>query len=96
VKHALAYVLNNFRKHRVARASRIDPYSSAPYFAGFRELRGRAPCELRPHAALPLVPRGVAPPSDPSEIPILAARTWLANKGWQRSGSISLHSRLVE
>ena len=96
VKHALAYVLNNFRKHGVARGSRIDPYSSAPYFAGFSELRGRAPCELRAHAAMPLVPRGVAPPRSPSELPILPPLTWLVEKGWQRAGSISLHTRPAE
>lgn len=96
VKHALAYVLNNFRKHAVSGGSRIDPYSSAPYFAGFHELRGRAPCQLRAHASLPLVPRGVAPPRDPDGVPILPARTWLAAKGWQRSGVISLYARAAE
>jgi putative transposase len=96
VKHALAYVLNNFRKHGGAGRARIDPYSSAPYFTGFRELHGRAPCELRAHAALPLVPRGVAPPSGSADIPVLPPFTWLANKGWQRSGSISLFAGPAE
>ncbi len=31
VRNALAYVLNNFKKHRASAANQIDPYSSAPY-----------------------------------------------------------------
>lgn len=88
VRNALAYVLNNFRKHRAAGASRIDPYSSAPYFNGFRELAGSSPCELPPTSSLPLVPRGVAPPEE-DEIPIVGAKTWLAGEGWRRGGTIS-------
>jgi putative transposase len=90
VKHALAYVLDNFRKHRVAGASRIDPYSSAPYFRGFRELRGRAPCELPPTRTLPLLPRGVPPPASGEQPPVLPARTWLAQVGWRRAGPLAL------
>jgi putative transposase len=95
VKNALAYVLNNFRKHatRAARAFRIDPYSSAPYFAGFRELRGRAPCDLPPHPSLPLSPHGVPPPKSAAEIPIVRARTWFAKNGWRRAGLITFSER---
>ncbi|HEY4106874.1 MAG TPA: transposase [Polyangiaceae bacterium] len=92
VKHALAHVLNNFRKHRAAQASRIDPYSSAPYFTGFRELEGYAPCELALARDLPLTPRGVPPPQSDEDIPILGARTWLARVGWRRAGSIGFRS----
>ena len=88
VRNALAYVLNNFKKHRAAGAALIDPYSSAPYFNGFRELRGSAPCELRTNRMLPLAPRGVAPPEESQEIPIVAAKTWLSGKGWRRAGPI--------
>ena len=88
VRNALAYVLNNFRKHRAARGAQIDPYSSAPYFNGFRELRGSPPCELQPSRRLPLAPRGVAPPEKSGEIPIVGAKTWLAEKGWRRGGPI--------
>jgi REP element-mobilizing transposase RayT len=95
VKHALAYVLNNFRKHatQAARAFRIDPYSSAPYFKGFRELRGRAPCELAPSRSLPLVPPGVSPPETPAEVPIVPAKTWFAQCGWRRAGLIAFTER---
>ncbi|HEY5377730.1 MAG TPA: transposase [Polyangiaceae bacterium] len=87
VRNALAYVLNNFRKHRAAGAAKIDPYSSAPHFNGFQELGGRAPCELQASRMLPLVPRGVAL-EKPQEVPIVRARTWLAGKGWRRGGVI--------
>ncbi len=92
VKHALSYVLNNFRKHRAAGASKIDPYSSAPFFAGFRELKGRAPRELAHDPRLPLVPRGVAPPNPTDLAPISAPRTWLARVGWQRAGTLSIEA----
>jgi putative transposase len=85
VKRAITYVLKNFEKHRIARASRIDPYSSAPYFNGFRELGGRAPCELPPDHRWPLTPRGVSPPRTPTEIPVSSPRTWLAAIGWRRA-----------
>ncbi len=89
VRNALAYVLNNFRKHRAAGASLIDPYSSAPYFSGFRGLAGRAPYELQASRMLPLAPRGVAPPEKSEDPPIVGARTWLAEKGWRRGGVIA-------
>jgi putative transposase len=88
VRHALSYVLNNFRKHRASGAARIDPYSSAPYFDGFRELGGHAPLALPRSAALPLTPRGVSPPSKQRDIPVVRARTWLAASGWRRAGLI--------
>jgi REP element-mobilizing transposase RayT len=38
-RHALAYVLNNWRHHRDARsAARLDPYSSAAQFDGWRDV----------------------------------------------------------
>lgn len=88
VRNALAYVLNNFKKHRAAGAARIDPYSSAPYFDGFQELRGRVPCVLPQNHALPLSPRGVSPPASDDEVPISAACTWLARIGWRKAGLI--------
>lgn len=102
VRAALAYVLNNFRKRRVPGTSdapgafRIDPYSSAPYFNGFRELRGRAPCELARSRLLPLVPHGVPAPEDSAEVPVLPAKTWFARGGWRRAGLIALSERSTE
>ena len=89
VRNALAYVLNNFRKHRAQGAARIDPYSSAPYFNGFRELGGTAPSALPPSRNLPLVPRGVAPPANSDELPVVRASTWLGGVGWRRGGVVS-------
>jgi hypothetical protein len=37
VRNGLAYVIGNFRKHRPADRSPIDPCSSAPWFDGFLE-----------------------------------------------------------
>jgi REP element-mobilizing transposase RayT len=93
LKNALGYVLNNFRKHRAEGGARIDPFSSAPYFAGFRELRGRAPCDVKARRDLPLHPRGVPPPRNAAEMPIVNAKTWLGRGGWQRAGSVSFSFR---
>jgi putative transposase len=97
-RHALAYVLNNFRKHhatgpaRTKNSHRIDPYSSAPYFAGFRELRGSAPCEIPRARELPLTPLGVPPLAPSEQAPIVKAKTWLAKVGWRRAGTIGFKS----
>ena len=90
VRNALAYVLNNFKKHRAAGAAQIDPYSSAPYFAGFRELHGKPPWDLPRSRHLPLTPQGVPPPVFDDELPIFEARTWLAGVGWRKAGLIAL------
>ncbi len=93
VRNALAYVLNNFRKHRAPGGSRIDPYSSAPYFNGFSGLRGQAPCELRASPGLPLTPRGVPPPEKLEDLPIVPSQTWLGRAGWRRSRAVPFHDR---
>jgi REP element-mobilizing transposase RayT len=90
VRHALAYVLNNFRKHRVSVGMQIDPYSSAPYFTGFHELRGKPPWAVSRSRRLPLTPEGVPPPALDDEVPILEARTWLAAVGWRKAGLIAV------
>lgn len=92
VRAALAYVLNNFRKHRSARVSLIDAYSSAPYFKGFSELRGRAPITLAAGAQMLHAPRGVAPPERVEHVPVVRARTWLAREGWRRAGAIGFRT----
>jgi REP element-mobilizing transposase RayT len=90
VRNALAYVLNNFKKHRTSEGTQIDPYSSAPYFDGFRELRGKPPWDLPGTRRLPLTPHGVPPPVFDDELPISAARTWLAAVGWRKAGLVAL------
>jgi REP element-mobilizing transposase RayT len=37
VRHAIVYVLMNFKKHRPGERQRIDSCSSAPWFDGFRD-----------------------------------------------------------
>jgi putative transposase len=90
VRNAIAYVLNNFRKHRAAGAAQIDPYSSAPYFAWFHGLCGKSPWDLPPSRQLPLSPHGVPPPAFDEEVPVCKARTWLAGTGWRKAGRVTL------
>jgi REP element-mobilizing transposase RayT len=74
VRHALAYVLNNYRRHGedrvgVARTWKADPFSSGPVFFGWKELEGSPFLwPLRP-TYHPLI--------------VLRPRTWLLAKGWQ-------------
>lgn len=81
VRHGLAYVLGNFRKHGEP-AAPLDRCSSAPYFRYFTELGGRAPVELA-HLAFP-DDRTHGPPVRP-------AATWLLAHGWRQRGDLSLH-----
>jgi hypothetical protein len=80
----------------VAEESRIDPFSSAPYFNGFRELSGCTPNELRRPRTLPLVPAGVLPPKKSDDIAIVAAETWLAKVGWRRAGALGFSALGVD
>jgi len=84
VRTAVVYVLGNHRKHGSQRGG-VDPYSSAPYFDGFRESRGTPPFERDARC----VPRALAPPE--SERPVaLAPTTWLLRVAWRQRGSISI------
>ncbi|MBV8760772.1 MAG: transposase [Deltaproteobacteria bacterium] len=81
-RRELAYVLNNWRKHREDRASFartwvIDPFATGWCFDGWREL-GDAP-----------FPWKVRDTYDP--IPVWLPRTWLLREGWRRFGLISTH-----
>lgn len=73
-RSALAYVLNNWRKHRLdyecpaARRAKLDPYSSALAFHGWTEAFA--------------VPRGYAP------LPVARPRTDLLARAWRRYGLI--------
>jgi REP element-mobilizing transposase RayT len=76
-RNALAYVLNNWRKHRLdfehaaARGAKLDPYASGLAFDGW----------TRTFAA----PRGYEP------LPVSAPRTRLLTYAWRRYGPIDPH-----
>jgi REP element-mobilizing transposase RayT len=71
-RRALAYVLNNSRRHHPERfnAYWIDPCSSAPWFTGWRTV-------LREPWA--------RAEGDP---PVVLAETWLLDKGWRLVGGL--------
>ena len=76
-RHALAYVLNNWRKHdedrdAALRRFPVDPFSSGGSFTGWKQ---RAAIVWRfPESYEPLV--------------VWPARTWLLREGWRRHGLI--------
>ncbi|MEO8699078.1 MAG: transposase [Kofleriaceae bacterium] len=81
VRHALAYVLNNWRRHEEDRADftktwKLDPYSTAVDFGGWKELAD-SPFLYRP------------PPTYEGMI-VWLPKTWLLQKGWQKHGLISV------
>jgi REP element-mobilizing transposase RayT len=76
-RHALAYVLNNWRRHKEhraldARSWKIDKYSSAVSFTGFTDGERWT------------LPDGYEP------LPVLAARSWLLSDGWKLYGTIDM------
>ena len=82
VRHALAYVLNNWRRHQEDRAAfattwKVDPYSTAVDFPDWKEL-GDSPYLYKPphayHALIAWLPK-----------------TWLLRQGWRKHGRISIH-----
>jgi REP element-mobilizing transposase RayT len=81
-RHALAYVMNNWRKHDEQREPghehwTIDWFSSASAFPGWREY-GDAPfLWRRPTQYDPLI--------------VYQPRTWMLRVGWKRHGLISCH-----
>ena len=80
-RHALRYVLSNWRKHRedrgeVTRTWAIDWFSSAAMFPDWQEYGDEEACLWR------------GPPTyDP--LMVFRAKTWLLREGWKRLGSIS-------
>jgi REP element-mobilizing transposase RayT len=77
-RHALAYVLNNWRKHRedranVARGWTVDLFSTAPSFEGWRDW----------DASMLDVPETYNP------LPVWKPRTWLLCEGWRKHGLIA-------
>jgi REP element-mobilizing transposase RayT len=83
VRHALVYLLGNFRKHEHSTGAAVDPFSSAPYFHGFLEFAHGVPLsgDLWRMAGIELA-RGS---------PVLEPRSWLLRAGWRRYGLISIH-----
>jgi putative transposase len=81
-RHALAYVLNNWRKHREDRASHtqtwnVDPYSTGLNFMGWREREDAVVHWRGPDTYDPLV--------------VYLPKTWLLSEGWKKSGTISFY-----
>jgi hypothetical protein len=80
-RHALAYVLCNWRKHREHRAAfarewRVDPFSSGIAFDGWKERAGE--------------PLGFRPPPTYEPLIVWLPRCWLLREGWRRHGLIGL------
>ncbi len=81
VRHALAYVLNNWRRHGedqrgLARTWTMDPFSSGVYFDGWKERAGER----------------FIPPLRETYQPLFVwfARSWLLTTGWRRHGLVSV------
>jgi REP element-mobilizing transposase RayT len=75
VRHALAYVLNNFRRHQrqqglSVRRDWLDEYSSAAWFDGWRDVGAAERRLLSANDAPPVCPPG----------------SWLLGVGWRRHG----------
>jgi REP element-mobilizing transposase RayT len=79
VRHALAYVLNNWRRHGedATRTWKLDPYSTAVDFGGWKEL-GDSPFLYR------------TPPTYEGLV-VWRPRTWLLQKGWSKHGQLSVY-----
>jgi REP element-mobilizing transposase RayT len=78
-RRALAYVLNNWRKHREDRGVRwnVDPFSTGVLFDGWRAWEGE-PFRWRWRETYqPLV--------------VYLPKTWLLRVGWRMYGSVSFH-----
>ena len=76
-RHALSYVLNNWRRHnedertRAAQEAALDPYSTARLFTGWKEsARAVMPAGFERWDALEVAP----------------ASTWLLTVGWRKGG----------
>jgi putative transposase len=83
VRHAMRYVLNNWRRHREDQGIEtmfwdVDYFSSGVSFTGWKELHGAS--------YLPSAPKRYVP------LPVAGPRTWLLAEGWQRAGTISMYS----
>jgi putative transposase len=76
-RNALAYVINNWRHHgesqlKLATGWRIDPFSSAPSFDGFRDVDAKA----------------IEWPQRYVPLPVWEPTAWLLTTGWRKHGLI--------
>ncbi len=87
-RNAIAYVLNNWRRHdedetseRAQRAA-LDPYASGLSFGGWvmRPSPRDAPQSMR-----------FAVPPDFAPLPVTEPQTWLLRVGWRRHGLLDVH-----
>jgi REP element-mobilizing transposase RayT len=81
-RHALAYVMNNFRKHEEDRVEpmstwTVDWFSSGVMFPGWTE-----------YGDEPFLWRG---PATYEPLFVYQPRTWLLREGWTKAGTISCH-----
>ncbi len=78
-RHALAYVLNNWRKHRVDRdvTWKVDPYSSGTVFRGWKAFEDPSFAFVTPAAYEPMV--------------VWEPKTWLLREGWMIYGRIDFY-----
>jgi REP element-mobilizing transposase RayT len=79
--HALAYVLNNWRRHgehlaREHAGSRLDPFATGRHVSGWT---GYAAAPARP----------ATNDDDQTSLWVAAPRTWLLTTGWRRYGTIN-------
>jgi REP element-mobilizing transposase RayT len=78
-RHTLAYVLNNWRKHKedrhdFARTWNVDPYSTGALFDGWKEREDAVTLWPLRETYLPLV--------------VYLPKTWLLREGWRRHGLV--------
>lgn len=75
-RHALAYVLNNWRKHRedAARTWLVDPFSTGWSFMGWKQLERALVLWRVPETYEPMF--------------VWLPKTWLLYEGWRRHGLV--------
>ena len=81
-RHALSYVLNNWRKHQEDRRAGtenwlVDPYSTGLHFTGWKERADEDVHWRRRETYDPLV--------------VYFPKTWLLSEGWKKSGTVSFY-----
>lgn len=85
VRRALAYVMENWKKHGELGVALVDPFSTAPRFDGWTIIvraRDYPPERWRLEWGIGRSLEETWPPPAP--------RTWLLRKGWRRRGLIEL------